>query len=158
MALNLPLPRQILAHAHWTLGREKMSKSLGNVVNPFFAIQRFGVDAMRYFLALNGGIKDDAIYDNTLVIERYKSGLQGTLGNLLSRVTRGKGWNVRRAIEQHEKPFDSSATDLTRSLEILPRTVLWMIEEQLDVGIALGTIMKTIKEVCATTLSIYNPV
>ena len=51
MALDMPLPKKILTHAHWTLGKEKMSKSTGNVVNPFFAIDRFGVDTMRYYLA-----------------------------------------------------------------------------------------------------------
>ena len=99
MALNLPLPRQILAHSHWTLGREKMSKSTGNVVNPFFAVDRFGTDLIRFYLAHDGGIKQDADYGNEFVVERYEKALQGGLGNLSSRLLRGKGWNVRRAIE-----------------------------------------------------------
>ena len=64
MALDLPLPKQILTHAHWTLGRQKMAKSTGNVVNPFFALERFGIDAMRWYLVHDGGITDDADYDN----------------------------------------------------------------------------------------------
>ncbi|KAL8960249.1 MAG: hypothetical protein Q9183_005499, partial [Haloplaca sp. 2 TL-2023] len=64
LALDLPLPKQILTHAHWTLGHEKMSKSRGNVVNPFFALDRFGSDVMRYYLIRDGGIKDDSDYDN----------------------------------------------------------------------------------------------
>lgn len=98
MALDLPLPERILSHAHWTLGRTKISKSRGNVVNPFFALDRFGVDIMRFYLALEGGIKNDTDYGNQTIISRHKSTLQGLLGNLTSRLLRGKGWNVREAI------------------------------------------------------------
>lgn len=98
MALDLPLPKRILSHAHWTLGHTKMSKSRGNVVNPFFALDRFGVDIMRFYLALEGGIKNDTDYGNHTIISRHKSTLQGLLGNLTSRVMRGKGWDVRQAV------------------------------------------------------------
>lgn len=98
MALDISPPRQVLTHAHWTLGREKMSKSTGNVVNPFFAIDRFGPDVMRYYLAHDGGIGQDADYENCYIVERYKKGLQGGLGNLVSRVMRGKSWDVHRSV------------------------------------------------------------
>ncbi|KAK5123895.1 hypothetical protein LTR85_002091 [Meristemomyces frigidus] len=104
MALNLPLPKQVLTHAHWTLGRQKMAKSTGNVVNPFFALERFGTDVMRWYLVQEGGISDDADYDNHFIIERYKKGLQGGLGNLASRVMRGKGWDVQRAVKLYAHP------------------------------------------------------
>lgn len=101
MALDLPLPKQVLTHAHWTLGRQKMAKSTGNVVNPFFALERFGTDTMRWYLMHDGGITDDADYDNSYIIEKYKKGLQGGLGNLTSRIMRGKGWDVRRAVQRY---------------------------------------------------------
>ena len=104
MALDLPLPKQVLTHAHWTLGRQKMAKSTGNVVNPFFALERFGTDTMRWYLIHDGGISDDADYDNRFIIEKYKKGLQGGLGNLASRIMRGKGWDVRRAVTQYAHP------------------------------------------------------
>lgn len=147
MALDLPLPRQILTHAHWTLGRSKMSKSTGNVVNPFFALDRFGVDTMRYYLALDGGIKDDAAYENSYIIERYSKGLQGGLGNLLSRIVRGKGWSVPRAV-QYGKIDESS--DLARArhtrLSGLPTEIVKMMEG-LDSGAALRYIMNIIFKV-----------
>jgi methionyl-tRNA synthetase len=59
MAANLPLPKQIVAHAHWTMNKQKMSKSIGNVVEPLAAMNRFGVDAMRYYLLRDGGLADD---------------------------------------------------------------------------------------------------
>ncbi|KAK2748321.1 methionyl-tRNA synthetase [Myotisia sp. PD_48] len=98
MALDLPLPRQILTHAHWTINRAKMSKSTGNVVNPMFAMTRFGVDPMRYFLAIKGGLENDADYENSYVVKQYKHDLQQGLGNLASRVMRAKLWNVRDSV------------------------------------------------------------
>lgn len=147
MALDLPLPKQILTHAHWTLGREKMSKSTGVVVNPFFAINRFGVDCMRYYLALEGGIKDDAIYENSFIIDRYKKGLQGGLGNLVSRVTRYKGWNVRQAVTNSHEPIGQLNEDMSSLLMALPSEASKAMDE-LDPGKALAQIMKIIYEVC----------
>ncbi|KAJ2497376.1 methionyl-tRNA synthetase [Coemansia sp. RSA 1972] len=85
MAANLPLPRRILAHAHWTMGAQKMSKSIGNVADPIRDIERFGVDALRYFIVRNGGIADDGDYSNDEVLVRYKKDLVGQLANLAAR-------------------------------------------------------------------------
>ncbi|PYI15835.1 hypothetical protein BO86DRAFT_311067 [Aspergillus japonicus CBS 114.51] len=85
MALDLPLPRNVLVHGHWTLNREKMSKSTGNVVNPFFAIHRFGVDTMRFFLINQGELAGDADYDNAYIIRDYEKVLRKGLGNLATR-------------------------------------------------------------------------
>lgn len=104
MALDLPLPNQILTHAHWTLGRQKMAKSTGNVVNPFFALERFGIDPLRWYLVQEGGISQDADYDNEFVIEKYKKGLQGGLGNLVGRIMRAKNWDVQRAVQRYAHP------------------------------------------------------
>ncbi|OBT59262.1 hypothetical protein VE04_00444 [Pseudogymnoascus sp. 24MN13] len=103
LALDLPLPKQVLTHAHWTLGHSKMAKSTGNVVNPFFAMDRFGVDAMRFYLAHDGGITDDADYANANIVERYRKCLSGGLGNLLQRVTGTKVWSVSEAVEAAAK-------------------------------------------------------
>ncbi|CAK7273043.1 methionyl-tRNA synthetase [Sporothrix epigloea] len=112
LATDLPLPKQLLSHAHWTLGRKKMSKSIGNVVNPFYAMDRFGVDAMRYYLVHDGGIEDDGDYGNEHIVDRYKKGLQGGLGNLLGRITRTTRWNVREAI------VAKCDTDFSASMEV----------------------------------------
>lgn len=55
MALDLPLPKKLLAHGHWTMDKFKMSKSRGNVADPFEAIQTWGRDAMRTYLMRRGG-------------------------------------------------------------------------------------------------------
>ncbi|KAI1438690.1 methionyl-tRNA synthetase [Xylaria sp. CBS 124048] len=103
MALDLPLPKQVLSHGHWLMSKQKMSKSVGNVVNPFFALDRWGVDTLRYFLIHSGHVSDDCDYDNAFIVEKYKKGLQGGLGNLLNRVTRPKNWSLRRAVETQTK-------------------------------------------------------
>ena len=148
MALDLPLPKQIFTHAHWTLGTNKMSKSTGMVVNPFFAINRFGVDCMRYYLALEGGIRDDSSYDNSFIIARYKSGLQSGLGNLVSRVTRGKGWDVRRAVKNSDKYMEQLDQQLSSDLRKLNSVVLRCMELP-DPREGLRTIMTVVYSVCA---------
>lgn len=55
MALDLPLPKHLLAHGHWTMDKFKMSKSRGNVANPFDAMKLWGTDAMRMYLMRAGG-------------------------------------------------------------------------------------------------------
>jgi methionyl-tRNA synthetase len=100
MALGLPLPKKILTHAHWTLGGSKMSKSTGRVVDPFNALNRYGSDVMRFYMVREGGIQDDANYDNRRIIGLYNTFLNQQLGNLASRVTRGKKWSVRGAVER----------------------------------------------------------
>ncbi|USW57705.1 Putative aminoacyl-tRNA synthetase, class Ia, anticodon-binding, methionyl-tRNA synthetase [Septoria linicola] len=107
MALDLPIHKQVLTHAHWTLGKQKMAKSSGNGVNPFFALERFGIDPLRWYLIHQGGIADDADYDNSFIIEKYKKGLQGGLGNLLARILRGRGWDVERAVKLYANPSQS---------------------------------------------------
>ncbi|KAI9286339.1 tRNA synthetases class I (M)-domain-containing protein [Umbelopsis sp. AD052] len=87
MAANLPLPKQIVAHAHWTMNKQKMSKSRGNVVEPMAAMDYFGVDPVRYYLLRDGGLADDGDYSHEAVMVRYKKDLAGQLGNLLARCT-----------------------------------------------------------------------
>ncbi|KAJ2741798.1 methionyl-tRNA synthetase [Coemansia sp. BCRC 34301] len=87
MAASLPLPKRILAHAHWTMGSQKMSKSKGNVADPFEAIERYGLDTLRYFMIRNGGIADDGDYSPDEILVRHKKDLAGQLANLAARCT-----------------------------------------------------------------------
>jgi methionyl-tRNA synthetase len=150
LALDIQAPKQILTHAHWTLGHQKMAKSTGNVVNPFFAIDRYGVDAMRYYLAHDGGITDDSDYGNQSIVERYKKGLQGGLGNLVSRITRPKIWNVQDAVQAARdgklEKVDPSMEGQINMLEKLPQKVSAKMDE-LNPGAALQKIMDAVYEV-----------
>ena len=150
LALNIPPPKQILTHAHWTLGKQKMAKSTGNVVNPFFALDRFGVDTIRYYLAHDGGLVDDADYENKYIVEKYKKGLQGGLGNLVSRITRPKIWNVRNSIEAaHDGTLLKPDESTLQQLELLEsvRDSVSACFDQLNPGAALHHIMNVVYEV-----------
>jgi methionyl-tRNA synthetase len=153
MALDLPLHKQVLTHAHWTLGKQKMAKSTGNVVSPFFALERFGIDAMRWYLIQEGGIADDADYDNSFIIEKYKKGLQGGLGNLVTRIIRGKHWNVQHAVQRYAHPSaeqadpailqDIDAARMYASIQAMPKEVDTLMQE-LYPNRALQKIMKLV--------------
>ncbi|KAF9917856.1 methionyl-tRNA synthetase [Linnemannia zychae] len=87
MAAGLAIPKKIVAHAHWTQSKMKMSKSIGNVVDPFKAMEEFGTDTIRFYLMNDAGLVDDSDYSSELVAARYKKLLAGQLGNLLNRST-----------------------------------------------------------------------
>lgn len=86
MAVGLPLQRQILAHGWWVVGDTKMSKSLGNVVDPLALRERFGSDGVRWYLMREMPTGQDASYTPERFLARYEE-LANVLGNLASRVT-----------------------------------------------------------------------
>lgn len=85
MALELPLPRNIFAHGWWTVKGKKMSKSLGNVVNPSEVIKKYGVDAFRYFLFREVSFGLDGDFSEEALIRRINNDLANDFGNLLNR-------------------------------------------------------------------------
>ena len=87
-AMNLPMPQSIFAHGWWRNGEEKMSKSLGNVVNPMDMIGIFGVDAFRYCLMAEMVLGQDASFTEDSFVKRYNSDLANDLGNMLSRAVK----------------------------------------------------------------------
>lgn len=88
MALDLPLPKQVYGHG-WLLFGDgtKMSKSKGNVVDPNILCERYGVDAIRYFLLREIPFGSDGVFTNEALIHRINSDLANDLGNLVSRTT-----------------------------------------------------------------------
>lgn len=87
MALDMPLPRNIFAHGWWTVDGKKMSKSLGNVVDPFKVVDDYGVDPFRYFLFREVTFGLDGDFSLSALTGRINSDLANDLGNLLSRTT-----------------------------------------------------------------------
>ncbi len=85
MALGFPLPENIFAHGWWTVDGKKMSKSLGNVVDPNELADKYGVDAFRYFLFREVPFGLDGDFSEGALIRRINSDLANDLGNLLSR-------------------------------------------------------------------------
>ena len=87
MSANIPLPQAIFAHGWWLIGESKMSKSLGNVVDPLGLIEEYGVDPVRYYLMREMVLGQDANFTIESFIKRYNSDLANDFGNLLSRIS-----------------------------------------------------------------------
>lgn len=85
MALGLPLPRNLFAHGWWTLSGKKMSKSLGNVVDPFDIVTRYGSDQFRYFMFREVSFGLDGDFSENALAGRINSDLANDLGNLANR-------------------------------------------------------------------------
>lgn len=85
MALDLPLPKQVFGHGWLVFDGEKMSKSRGNVVDPVVLCDRYGVDAIRYFLMREMPLGSDGNFSNEALFNRINSDLANDLGNLISR-------------------------------------------------------------------------
>ncbi|WP_096018743.1 methionine--tRNA ligase [Campylobacter lanienae] len=86
MSLDLPLPVSVAVHGWWTRDGVKMSKSLGNVVNPKEVADAYGLEAFRYFLLREVPFGQDGDFSQRALIDRINSELSNDLGNLLSRI------------------------------------------------------------------------
>ena len=87
MSVGIELPKSIFAHGWWLMEDSKMSKSLGNIINPMDLIDKYGVDPVRYYLMREMVVGQDANFTLESFIQRYNSDLANDFGNLLSRVT-----------------------------------------------------------------------
>ncbi len=85
LALGIELPVSIIAHGWWTFNGEKMSKSKGNVINPFEMVKDYGLDPFRYFLLREVPFGNDGDFSETALVGRINSDLANDLGNLLNR-------------------------------------------------------------------------
>jgi methionyl-tRNA synthetase len=86
-SLGLPLPKKVFAHGWWTVEGTKMSKSLGNVVNPHEMADIYGVDAFRYFLFREVPFGSDGDFSEKALLNRFNGELANNLGNLLQRTS-----------------------------------------------------------------------
>ncbi len=85
MALDLPLPKKVMAHGWIMLEGGKMSKSKGNVIDPSLLVQKYGVDAVRYYLIKELSFGQDGTYSEEILVNRINADLANDLGNLVSR-------------------------------------------------------------------------
>ena len=123
MALDLPLPKHLAVHGWITFNGQKMSKSLGNVVDPFILGKRYGADAIRYQIMREMALGADSSFSNEIMINRINSDLANGLGNLVSRTVAmvEKYFGGTLPVERESGEFDDdlicTATSLKKSVD-----------------------------------------
>ena len=118
MSMEMPLPKKVYGHGWLLLDGGKMSKSKGNVVDPYLLAERYSADALRYFLLRDFPFGSDGNFSNELLINRINMDLANDLGNLLSRTTAmaDKYFGGNLPIEQDEGPEDAALLEKARGL------------------------------------------
>ncbi len=118
MALDLSLPKKLSVHGYINFNGVKMSKSIGNVVDPFVLGERYGVDAIRYHILREMPFGSDSDYSNEIMINRINSDLANDLGNLVSRTVAMavKYFDGTLPSEREEGEFDADLKAMAESL------------------------------------------
>ena len=118
MALEQPLPKHLAVHGWITFNGQKMSKSLGNVVDPFILGERYGADAIRYHILREMALGADSSFSNEIMINRINSDLANDYGNLVSRTVAmvNKYFDKKLITDRESGEFDDDLISMCESL------------------------------------------
>ena len=130
MAAELPLPKKIFAHGWWTNEGNKISKSLGNVIDPFDLVDKYGVDQIRYFLMREVPFGNDGDFSNSQLINRINSELANGYGNLFQRVTSMIFKNCNEVIPIRPNDFQDEDLKLINSIRNSLQNYRSLMDEQ----------------------------
>ncbi len=117
MAADLPLPKRVFAHGWWTNEGEKISKSLGNVIDPIQLVNQYGLDQVRYFLLREVTFGNDGDFSKSQLIQRINSELANNLGNLVQRVISFCLKNTMGKVPDHNNKFKNVDFEIINSYE-----------------------------------------
>ncbi len=120
MAANVSLPKTVFAHGWWTVEGEKMSKSIGNTIDPVEMVNTYGSDALRYFLLRDLSFGQDGDFSKAMFINRLNTDLANTYGNLCQRVLSFIYKNVDATIPTPGEFTEEDKRMLNMPLEMLP--------------------------------------
>ncbi len=114
LSANIPLPKAVFAHGYLTVNGQKMSKTIGNIVDPIEVINKYGVDATRYYLLKEIPPYADGDFSYSRMDEVYSSDLSNELGNLLSRLTNlGEKYKIEVIInDEKQEAYDADIAGL----------------------------------------------